>query len=75
MLLDILGVHQDIVQKDKDESIQVLTQEIIHHPHELCGGISNTKRHYQILVQTPPRFECCFVNVPWAHWHLPIARS
>ena len=50
MLFDISGVHQDIVQKDKDESVQVLTQEIIHHSHELHGGISNTKRHYQVLV-------------------------
>ena len=63
MLLDIGRIDQNIVQKDKDESAQVVTQEIVHHFHKLHRGIGKPKRHYQIFVESPPRLECCLVNV------------
>ena len=63
MLLDIGRIYQDIVQKDKDESVQIVTQEIVHHAHELRGGIGQPKGHYKIFVTSPPCPECCLVNI------------
>ena len=74
MLLDIGRVYQDVVQKDKDESVQVVTQEIVHHAHELCGGIGQPKGHYKIFVESPSRLECCLVNVSGSDRYLPISR-
>ena len=39
MLLDIGRIYHDIVQKDKDKSIQVVAQEINPHVHELTGAL------------------------------------
>ena len=74
MLLDIGRIYQNIVQKDKDESVQVVTQEIVHHVHELRGGVGQPKRHYQIFVESQPHLECCLVNVSGSDRYLPISR-
>ena len=63
MLLEIARIYQDIIQDDKDELVQVVAQEIVHHVHELGGGISKPKWHYHVLEKSPPRRKCCLVNV------------
>ena len=74
MFLDIGKINQDIVQIDKDESVQVVTQEIVHHAHEFPRGIGQPKGHYQIFVESPPQLKCCLVNVSGSDRYLPISR-
>ena len=74
VLLDIGKINQDVVQKDKDESVQVVTQEIVHHVHELRGGVGQPKGHYKIFVESPSCLECCLVNVSGPYQYLPISQ-
>ena len=50
MVLWVGRVDKDIVKKDYDELVQVLTEKIVHHKHELCRGVGHTKRHYQTFI-------------------------
>ena len=50
MVLWVGRVNKDIVKKDCDEFVQVLTEKIVHHKHELCRGVGNTERHYQTFI-------------------------
>ena len=74
MFLDIGRIYQDIIQIDKDESVQIISQEIIHHSHELCGGIGKPKWHYHVFKESPPHLKCYLVIVSGSDWYLPISR-
>ena len=65
-------LHEYVVQKDEDEPVQVIPQEIVHHIHEFLGGIGKPKWHYQVLKETPPRFKCCLLNASGPNRYLPI---
>ena len=43
MVLGVGGINKDIVKKNQDELVQVLTKKIIHHVHELGTGVGDTK--------------------------------
>ena len=73
MLLEIGRIYQDIVQKDKDELVQVVAQEIVHHIHELHRGISKPKWHYHVLEESPLHLKCYLINASRPDWYLPIS--
>ena len=75
-MLDFISrVHQYIIQKYKDEDVQVFVQQLIHHLHELSWGVGEPKWHHQVLIQAPPRLEGCLLHVLLSYWDLPISGS
>ena len=63
MVLWVGRIYQDVVKENQDEFVQVLTEEIVHHVHELGRGIGNTEWHDLKFIELPPCLKCCFVNV------------
>ena len=51
MVLWVGRVNKDIVKENQDEFIQVLTKKIVYHVHKLGGGVGDTKRHDQELIE------------------------
>jgi hypothetical protein len=48
----ILVVYEDSIQIHHHKIIGERPQDIIHHPHEICLGIHQTKGHDQPLKKT-----------------------
>jgi hypothetical protein len=51
MLFFILGVDQDVINKDHDNLVQLWHEYKVHQVHEMCMSIGESKRHNQILIQ------------------------
>jgi hypothetical protein len=51
MLFLILGVDQDVVNEDHDKLVQLRHEYGVHHVHEMCRSISESRQHNQILIQ------------------------
>src|ERR1041385_6212906 len=52
MILFILGVDQDIIYEYHNKLVQKLHEYLVHHTHEVCRGIGQTKRHDCILIKS-----------------------
>ena len=52
MLLFRFAIHQDIVQVYSYELIQHIIKHLVHQPLERSWCVRQTKRHYNILIQT-----------------------
>ena len=57
MVLWVGKINKDIIKENQDEFIQVLTKKTVHHVHELCRCVGDTKRLDQKLVEPRPRLE------------------
>ena len=47
-----LGEHQDIIQIDHDEDVQKIPQHVVNQGLEDSGGVSQSKRHDEVLKVT-----------------------
>jgi hypothetical protein len=54
MLFFILGVDQDVINKDHDKLVQLQHEYRVHQVHEICRSIGEFQRHNQILIQPIP---------------------
>jgi hypothetical protein len=54
MLFFILGVDQDVINKDHDKLVQLQHEYRVHQVHEMCRSIGEFQRHNQILIQPIP---------------------
>jgi hypothetical protein len=54
MLFFILGVDQDVINKDHDKLVQLQHECRVHQVHEICRSIGEFQRHNQILIQPIP---------------------
>jgi hypothetical protein len=52
MLFPSLVVDEDVIQIHQQKIISEMTQDIVHHPHEICWGIFQTKGHNQPFKNT-----------------------
>jgi hypothetical protein len=52
MLFLTLRKDQDVVNEDHDKLVQLFHENRVHQLHEVSGGIGQTKRHHQILINT-----------------------
>jgi hypothetical protein len=50
----ILGVDQYIIDEHHDKLVQILHKNLVHQIHKVDWGISRSKRHHRILIQTIP---------------------
>jgi hypothetical protein len=63
MLFFILGVDQDVINKDHDKLVQLLHEYRVHQVHEMCRSIGESKQHNQIFIQPIPSGESSLRNV------------
>jgi hypothetical protein len=75
MLFSILGVDQDVINEHYDKLVQLRHEYRVHQVHEMCGGIGESKRHNQILIQPVPGRECGLRNVFQADLNLVITQT
>src|SRR3954469_15903997 len=74
MLLLILGIDQYIINEHHDKLVQELHKHLVHHIHEVCRSISQSKWHNSILIQPIPRSKGCLRNIPLSNLQLMITR-
>src|ERR1044071_5035492 len=75
MLLLILGIHQYIINEHHNEFIQELHKHLVHHIHEVCMSISQSKGHNGILKQPIPCSKSSLRNILLPNLHLMITRT
>jgi hypothetical protein len=75
MLLLILGVDEDIIDKDHYEFVELRHKNGVHEVHEVGWGICETKGHHQELVKTVTSEESSFRNVTWSNFDLVVTRT
>jgi hypothetical protein len=63
MLIFILGVDQDVINEDHYKLVQLRHEYRVHHVHEMCKSIDESKRHNQILMQPIPGGESSHTDV------------
>jgi hypothetical protein len=63
MLIFILGIDQDVVNKDNDKLVQLRHLYRVHKAHEICRSIGEPKQHNQILIQLVPGGESGLRNI------------
>jgi dynactin complex subunit len=63
MLLFILGVDQDVINKDHDKLVQLQHEYEVHQVHKICRSIGESKQHNQILIQSIPSGEASLRNI------------
>jgi hypothetical protein len=51
MLFLTLRKDQDVVNVDHNKLVHLFHENRVHQVHEVSGGIGQTKRHHQILIQ------------------------
>jgi hypothetical protein len=65
---------QDIVNEDHDKLVQFFHENRIHQVHEVSGGVGQTKRHHQILIETVSGGEGSLWYIFFTNLDLMIAR-
>jgi hypothetical protein len=43
---------QDVVDEDHEKLVQLFHENRVDQVHEVSGGVGQTKRHHQILIET-----------------------
>ena len=54
-----LGVDQDVIDKNDNKLVKEFHEHLVHHIHEVCWCIGQTKWHHGILIQSIPCGESC----------------
>jgi hypothetical protein len=75
MLLLVLGIDKDIINKDHYEFVELRHEHGVHEVHEVGRGIRETKGHYQELVKTITSGEGSFRNVTWSNFDLMVTKT
>jgi hypothetical protein len=70
----ILVVDEDVIQIHDQKIIGERPQDIVHHPHEICWGISQTKGHGKPFKNTFFGLEGSFPYICLLYWDLMVAR-
>jgi hypothetical protein len=74
MFLLIFGIDQNIIDKDHYELVKLHHEYGVHEVHEVGGGIGETKRQHQVLVETILSGQSSFRNVTRSNFDLMITR-
>jgi hypothetical protein len=75
VLVVILGVDEDIIDKDHYEFVKLRHKHGVHEVHEVGWGICETKGHHQELVKTITSGESSFRNVTRSNFDLVVTRT
>jgi hypothetical protein len=70
----ILVVDEDVIQIHHHKIIGERPQDIVHHPHESCWGIRQTKGHDQPFKKTFFGLEGSFPYICLLYWDLMVAK-
>jgi hypothetical protein len=73
MLFLTLRKDQDVVNEDHDKLVQLFHENRVHQLHEVSGGIGQTKRHHQILINTVSGGESSLWDIFFTDLDLMIA--
>jgi hypothetical protein len=63
MVLAILGIDEDVVDKNHDKLIQFFHKYLIHEVHEKGGCVCQPKWHYCEFILPVSGDECSLLNV------------
>jgi hypothetical protein len=75
MLFLTLRKDQDVVNEDHNKLVQLFHENRVHQVHEVSGGVGQTKRHHQILVETVSGGESGLWDIFFMDLDLMIART
>jgi hypothetical protein len=73
MIFRIIGIDQNVINKDHYELVKFLHKDRVHKIHEVRWCIGKTKRHDQILVKSISGGKGCFWNITWPNLDLMIS--
>jgi hypothetical protein len=73
VFLPSLVVDEDVIQMHHYKRIGERPQDIIHHPHESCWGIFQTKGHDQPFKKTFFLLEGDLPYICLLYWNLMVA--
>jgi hypothetical protein len=66
-------VDEDVIQIQHQKRVSEMSQDIVHHPHESCWGIFQTKGHDQPFKKTFFLLEGSFPYIFLFYWDLMVA--
>jgi hypothetical protein len=75
MLSLTLRKDQDVVNEDHDKLVHLFQENQVHQVHEVSGGVGQTKRHHQILIETVSGGENNLWDIFFTDHDLMIART
>jgi hypothetical protein len=75
MIFLTLRKDQDVINEDQNKLVQLFHENQVHQVHEVSGGIGQTKRHHQILIETVSGGESSLWNIFFTDLDLMIART
>lgn len=52
MLGEVMRIYENVVQINKNKSVEKITHNIIDQSLKNCRGVRESERHYQIFVMT-----------------------
>jgi hypothetical protein len=70
-----LRIDENIIDKDHDKFIELCHEHRVHEVHEVGGGISESERHDQELVENITSGKSGFRNVARSNLDLVIGRT
>jgi hypothetical protein len=75
MFFFVLGINQDIINKDYHKLVQVRHKDLVHEIHENGWCISQSKWYDQILMISVPGHKSCLWNVLLLDLNLVVSGS
>jgi hypothetical protein len=70
----ILVEDEDVIQIHHNKILGEISQDIVHHPHEICWGIYQAKGHDQPFKKTFFGLEGILPCINMLYWDLVVAR-
>ena len=68
-------IDKNVIDSYHHKLIQLFHEHLVHHIHEVGGGIGKSKRHNSELILPIPSDKGCLGNVPSPDLHLMVPRS
>ena len=75
MVLQIVAIHDYIVEIDDYKLIKEWMKDLVHQSAKCCWGISESERHHQKLEGPIASDACRLLFIPFGDAHLPIPRA
>jgi hypothetical protein len=75
MLFLTFRKDQDVINEDHNKLVQIFHENRVQQVHEVSGGISQTKRHHQILIKIVLGGESSLWDIFFTNLDLMIAKT
>ncbi len=71
----VLGVYQDVIYVDQNETVEILTEHLIHVTLEYGWGVDESIRHHEVLIVASRGDKCHLPLVPLTYSNEVVSTS